>query len=97
MTRPPETIEREVWATPAEFRHGLALAFPGQVVECDGLLRVDDRQAAMEIALAVLSPQTIALLELPRMKVRIRMTMGTPETRKAMLARMDLAMHRGGG
>lgn len=97
MTESPETIEREVWATPAEFRRGLALAFPGHVVERNGLLCADDGQAAIEIALEVLPPQTIALLQLPRMKVSIHGTAGTPEQRKAMIARMDLAMQRGGG
>jgi hypothetical protein len=97
MTEPLETIEREVWATAEEFRRGLSLAFPGRLGVRDGLLCAADDGAAMEIALEVLAPKTIALLNLPRMKVSLRMTAGTPEQRKAMLARMDLAMHRGGG
>lgn len=97
MTAVPNTIEREVWATPAEFRRGLAMAFPARVVERDGRLCVDDGQAAMEIALEVMPPRTIALLELPRMKVSLRGTLGTPEMFKALVARMDLAMQRGGG
>jgi hypothetical protein len=94
---PLETIEREVWATPGEFRHGLELAFPGRVAERNGLFQVDGGEAAMEIALTVMTPRTIALLNLPRLKVSIRMTAGTLEQRAAMLTRMDLAMHRGGG
>lgn len=97
MSESPDTIVREVWATPAEFHHGLKLAFPGRVVERKGLLCADDGTAAMEINLEILPPQTIALLELPRMKVSIRMTAGTPDQRHAMLARMDRAMQRGGG
>lgn len=97
MSQSPDTIVREVWATPAEFRRGLMLAFPGRVVERDGLLCADHGAAAMEIALEVLPPQTIALLELPRMKVGIRGTAGTPEQFRAMIAHMDLAMQRGGG
>lgn len=99
MPVPLETIEREVWATPAEFSHGLNLAFPGGVTECerDGILCVADGEAAMEIALEILSPRTIALLNLPRMKVSLRMTAGSPEQRIAMLKRMDRAMQRGGG
>jgi hypothetical protein len=31
------------------------------------------------------------------MKVSIRLTAGTPEERRTMLRRMDLAMQRGGG
>ncbi len=94
---PLETIEREVWATPEEFRHGLELAFPGRVSAHDGVLRVDGGKAAMEIALTVMAPRAIALLNLPRLKVSIRMTAGTLEQRAAMLTRMDVAMHRGGG
>jgi hypothetical protein len=97
MPDPLETIEREVWTTPEEFRHGLGLAFPGRVTERDGILCVDDGQATMEIALEIMTPRVIALLNLPRMKVSLRMTAGSPEQRTAMLARMDLAMHRGGG
>jgi hypothetical protein len=97
MPEPLETIEREVWATPKEFCHGLDLAFPGRVKECNGVLCVHDGRAEMEIHLTELPPQTIALLKLPRMKVSLRMTAGSAEQRAAMLARMDLAMHRGGG
>jgi hypothetical protein len=97
MTVPPDAIEREVWATRAEFRHGLALAFPSGVSERDGIITVVADPAAIEIALTELPPRAIALLNMPRMKVRILMTAGTPEQRQAMLARMDLAMQRGGG
>lgn len=97
MTMPLDTIEREIWATPDEFRHGLQLAFPGRVTERGGILCVDAGPAAMAIELEPLPPRTIALLSLARMKVRLRMTAGTPEERRAMLARMDLAMQRGGG
>lgn len=97
MSESPAAIVREVWATPAEFRRGLMLAFPGRVVERNGELCADDGTAAMAITLEILPPQTIALLELPRMKVGIRGTAGTPDQFKAMIARMDLAMQRGGG
>lgn len=97
MTEPQDAIEREVWATESEFRHGLGLAFPGRIVERNGRLCIEDGHAGMEILLAPLSPQRIALLELPRLKVSLRNTAGTPEQFKAMVARMDLAMHRGGG
>jgi hypothetical protein len=97
MTEPPETIEREVWATPAEFRRGLGLAFPNGVVERNNLLRVRDGETEMAIALEALSPRSIALLRMPRLKVSLRGTAGTREQFKAMVARMDLAMQRGGG
>lgn len=97
MTDPQDAIEREVWTTEAEFRRGLGLAFPGRVADRHGRLCIEDGRAGMEIELAVLPPRGIALLELPRLKVSLRHTMGTPEQFKALLARMDLAMHRGGG
>jgi hypothetical protein len=97
MPQPPETIEREVWTTPDEFRRGLDLAFPGRVTERNGILRVDDGRATMEIALEMMTPRVIALLNMPRMKVSLRMTAGSAEQRAAMLAHMDMAMHRGGG
>lgn len=97
MSAAPDTIEREVWATLAEFRHGLALAFPDGVSERAGTFIVIAPPAAMEIALTELAPRAIALLVMPRMKVSIRMTAGTPEERRAMLRRLDLAMQRGGG
>ena len=49
MSESPTTIIREVWATPAEFRRGLMLAFPGRVVERNGELCADDGPAAMAI------------------------------------------------
>jgi hypothetical protein len=67
------------------------------VTDRDEILCVSDGQAAMEIALEIMTPRVIALLNLPRMKVSLRMTAGSAEQRVAMLARMDLAMHRGGG
>lgn len=97
MTKLADTIEREVWTTPAEFRHGLALAFPDSVTETSETLRVAAPQASMEIALEVMAPKRIALLVMPRLKVSIRLTEGSPEQKQALLARMDLAMQRGGG
>lgn len=90
-------LEREVSAQPREFRHGLLLAFPGGVTEVDGILRVTAGPAAMEICLTPLAPRVIAALRLPNLRVSIRFTAGTPAEQQAMLARMDRAMHRGGG
>jgi len=97
MTEPHVTIEREVWTTPAEFRRALAMAFPGRVADRAGRLCVEDGQAAMEVSLQPLPPHDIALLRMPRLKVSLRGTAGTPDQFKAMVARMDRAMQRGGG
>jgi hypothetical protein len=91
------TLEREMSASRAEFLHGLRLAFPQGVEEDGGLLKVGDGDTAMEIELAPLPDRAIALLRLPNLKVRIRFTAGSREAQRAMLARMDRAMQRGGG
>jgi len=91
------TLEREMSASRAEFVHGLRLAFPQGVEEAGALLKVGDGDAAMEIALSPLPDRVIALLRLPRLQVSIRFVAGTPAQQRAMLARMDRAMQRGGG
>jgi hypothetical protein len=93
----PGVIEREVSATRSEFLHGLRLAFPGSVSEVGDTVRATFGPAAMEITLTQLPPRLIALLALPRLKVSLRGTAGSDAERAAMLARMDLAMQRGGG
>jgi hypothetical protein len=92
-----EILVRDMATTECEFRQGLLFAFPEGVTERDGAFHVAYAGAAMEIILAPLPPRVIALLRLPRLEVRIRFTVGLPEQRAAMLARMDRAMQRGGG
>lgn len=92
-----ERLVRDMATTEPEFRHGLDCAFPQGVVERDGVFQIAHEGAAMEIALAPLPPRVIALLRLPRLEVSIRFTAGTAEQQRAMLARMDRAMQRGGG
>jgi hypothetical protein len=92
-----DMLEREVSATPDEFRRGLALAFPGLVVEINNVLRVDDGGAAMEISLTPGISRVIAAITLPSLHVTIKFLRGTTAEQAAMLARMDLAMQRGGG
>jgi hypothetical protein len=90
-------LEREVSASPEEFLRGLRAAFPGRVTEAPGGVSVDGSGAVMEIALVAGPPRAIALLRLPTLRVMIRFTAGTPAQQSRMLARMDRAMHRGGG
>ena len=93
----PGIIEREVSASREEYCRGVRLAFACQMTEHGTMLRVDDGQATMEIALAAVAPRTIGALALPRLKVTLRFCRGTPQQRAALLARMDRAMQRGGG
>lgn len=84
-------------ASPAEFRHGLALAFAERVTGGPDLYAIAANGASMEIEVEVGPPRVIALLRLPTLRVRIRFTAGTPAQRTALLAHMDRAMQRGGG
>ena len=90
-------VEREVSATRGAFLHGLRLAFPHSLTETDEGARVCEQTAAMEIAIAPGPDRQIALLRLPTVRVRIRFVAGSAEDQRAMLARMDAAMQRGGG
>lgn len=92
------TLERDMAATPREFMHGLRLAFPAGIEEqAEGRVRVESGGACLDIAFTILAPRVIALLQLPRLHVALRFTAGTPAQQQALLARMDLAMQRGGG
>lgn len=90
-------LVREISATIAEYRHGVRLAFPGQVSEDTDGLRVEYRCATLEIRLEPLPPRVIALLRLPVLRAELRFTSGTPAQQAGLLARLDLATQRGGG
>jgi hypothetical protein len=90
-------LERSVSATRREFLHGLGLAFPGQVCDLGATLRVRDGESEMEIQLQAGPERRIAALRLPTLGVRIAFVAGSLDAQRAMLARMDLAMQRGGG
>lgn len=91
------TLTREVSATRAEFRHGLAQAFPHGVEEDGNCFRLSDGTTALEIELTPQPSRHIAALCLPVLRVAIRFTAGSPAQQQALLARLDRAMHRGGG
>jgi len=97
--KPPtnELLQREISATPDEFRRGLLLAFPGQVEATEHTCLVTTATTAMEIRLNAGSPRIIAKLRLPTLQISIRFTAGDTAARQEMLAHMDRAMHRGGG
>jgi hypothetical protein len=96
---PGETVllVREVSATPAEYRHGLHMAFPGRVREEAGLLWVEDSEALLEISLAVLPPRIIAALRLPVLRATLRFVAGSAAQQTLLLAHLDRATQRGGG
>lgn len=94
----PEGFVREVGATPAEFERGLRLALPDGVSKVEpGRLRADDGRAVLEVELSEMPERCIGLFRLPVLHARLRFTAGDPAARTALLARIDLAMQRGGG
>lgn len=97
MPDPLTVLERDVSATPAEYAHGLRLAYPEGVTGGPMSFTVTNGKAALEIELTHGPERRIALLRLPTLKVRMTFTAGSQAERQEMLHRMDLAMRRGGG
>jgi hypothetical protein len=84
-------------ATPADIERGLAAAFPGAVEGGPQRFRVAASDAVMEVELIPGPDRLLALLRLPTLRVRIHFAVGDEAARGRMLARLDLAMRRGGG
>ena len=91
------SFEREVGATPAEFRRGLALAHPGFVGFDGEGLRLEEGGVRLVVRLTQGPTRRLGLFELPVLWVGFDFEAGTPEECQALLARIDLAMQRGGG
>jgi hypothetical protein len=90
-------FEREVGATPAEFRRGLFLAHADVVEESGGRLRLSEGAVRLSIDLLPRPSRHIGLLELPVLHLSYHFAAGEPAACQALLARLDLAMQRGGG
>lgn len=101
MPAPPAVTElhREMTAHPAEYRRELGLAFPdGMTLAADGAgARVVVGDVTLDVSWQVGAPCTIGLLHLPSLRVSLRFSGADCAAHRAVLARMDLAMHRGGG
>ena len=96
--RPPSrVIERQVTASPGEYAHGLHMAFPEAVQGGPEHFHATYRGTVMEIELTPRAPRIIGRLSLPVLEVTISFPAASVEERAAMLARLDLATHRGGG
>ncbi|MBK6603697.1 MAG: hypothetical protein IPG28_19660 [Betaproteobacteria bacterium] len=94
---PPRVVVRQVTASPEEFAHGLRCAFPEAVEGGPERFRATYRGTVMEIELARSAPRVIGRLALPVLAVTLRFPSAGVDERAAMLARLDLATHRGGG
>lgn len=94
----PGGFTREVGATPAEFERGLRLALPDGVSSPrPRVLCVERCGVVLEVALSTLPERRIGLFCLPVLLARFCFTAGDRAARMALLARIDLAMQRGGG
>jgi hypothetical protein len=94
---PPPVLERQVTASLEEFGRGLCAAFPESVHGGPERFQATYQGTVMDIELTPQAPRVIGRLALPVLAVRISFANARPEERSAMLARLDLAMHRGGG
>jgi len=94
-------LEREMTLCRDDLLRALQFAFPGAVEARDeardGALKVGAGGTALEIDLTELPERRIGQLRLPRLAVRLRISGGTPQDQQALLARLDLALQRGGG
>lgn len=93
----PALLERDVTSTVAEFDASLRFAAAGFIEGAAPRYRIDDGTVRLEIELAPGPERRIALLRLPTLRVTYRFTGGSAEDRHVLLARLDRAMHRGGG
>lgn len=90
-------FEREVGATPAEFRRGLALASSNFEDGEGGAVRLEEGGVRLSIRLTPRPSRRIGLFDLPVLHVSYDFEAGTAEDCQRLLARLDLAMQRGGG
>ncbi len=91
-------IEREMAATVAEFEHGLSLGSPAEVESStDGRYRIRHEDVELDIAVSPCGQRRIGALSLPLLRVVYEFHGGTLDQRRRLLARLDLAMQRGGG
>lgn len=94
----PVFFERVLSATPSQFERDLRQAWPevsGSAAA--GRLAIEAAPMRLDLELTVLAPRRIALLELPQLTVRYCFDGGDEPARARLLARLDLAMQKGGG
>ena len=91
-------FERELGASLREFEHGLNLATSEQWTSPrPGCYRVILDGAELEIEIVDQGERRIAALSIPLLRAVYRFKSGSTEQRRRLLARLDLAMQRGGG
>lgn len=92
-----EHFQRDVSATLDELANWVAAAYPDARRDGAGTYHVESADATL-ILMATPGPERrIALLRLPTLRIDYRFTRGSEAARAALLRRLDLYMHRGGG
>ncbi|MCB1896232.1 MAG: hypothetical protein H6945_20355 [Zoogloeaceae bacterium] len=94
---PATEFERDVSATLDELAAWIAKAYPDAERRGAGDHLIADRGAVLELVATPGPERRIALLRLPTLRIRYRFTAGGAEACAALLHRLDLFMHRGGG
>ena len=84
-------------ATPAEFSRGLRLAHPGFEEAGVDAFRLEEGGVRLRIRLARGPSRRLGRFDLPVLRVSYDFEAGKSEDCRALLARLDLAMQRGGG
>jgi hypothetical protein len=100
--RPPlvtlsAVLIRDVTSTLAEFDASLRQAAAGRIEGAAPTYRVTDGEVRLDIGVEPGPERRIALIRLPTLRVTFRFDGGTRAAQDALLARLDRAMHRGGG
>lgn len=94
----PESLERRVTASVREFGRDLRQTWPTVETSADGLhFRLHDGAQALAIDIEPAGVCQLGLFELPQLIVRYRFGPGEEGARRALLARLDRGMQKGGG
>ena len=94
----PESFERRVTATPQEFARDLRQAWPAVVADAGGLrFSLHEGVQTLVIAIEPAGVRRLGLFELPQLDVRFHFGPGEEPARRALLARLDRGMQKGGG
>jgi hypothetical protein len=95
----PPAFEREHGCTETEWLRGLGGAVGGHplALPAPGRARVTIDPGHLELAWTLLPPRQIALVRMPRLKVRYCFEGVNAPARAAFMRFFDLYMHRGGG
>jgi hypothetical protein len=90
-------LVRDVSGTPQEFDASLRQAAAGGLDGAWPAYRVTDGDVRLHIDAASGPDRCLGSVRLPTLRVTLRFTTGDPVAQQALLARLDRAMHRGGG